>query len=80
MKTARRKQIPLFLIASILPLAAVAADTTDVGQIMVEGVAPGNGMMIMEDTSKARSTVTRQAIDEKSSLNNSFQLIVHPKV
>lgn len=75
MKTARRKQIPLFLIASILPLAAVAADTTDVGQIMVEGVAPGNGMMIMEDTSKARSTVTRQAIDEKSSLNNSFQLI-----
>jgi iron complex outermembrane receptor protein len=75
MKTVHRPQISILLIASILPLTAVAADTTDVGQIMVEGVAPGNGMMIAEDTPKSRSSVTRQAIDEKSSLNNSFQLI-----
>jgi iron complex outermembrane receptor protein len=75
MKTAHRKQIPLLLIASILPLTAIAADSTDIGQIMVEGTASGNGMIITEDTPKARSTVSRQAIDEKSSLNNTFQLI-----
>lgn len=52
-----------------------ARDSTDIGNIDVQSDAPGNGMMIAEDTPKARSSVTRTAIDEKSTLNNSFQLI-----
>ncbi len=63
------------LIPALFPVVAVAQDTTSVGQILVESEAPGNGLIIQEDTPKARSTVTRTAIDEKSSLNNSFQLI-----
>lgn len=63
------------LIPALFPIIAVAQDTTSVGQILVESEAPGHGLIIQEDTPKARSTVTRAAIDEKSSLNNSFQLI-----
>lgn len=65
----------VFVVAVFFPLFATAEDVTDVGQIVVESNAPGNGLMIQEDTPKARSTVTRDAIEQKSSLNNSFQLI-----
>lgn len=69
------KRFLSFLIPVVFPLLAVAEDTVNVGKIVIEGSTPGNGLMIQEDTPKARSTVTRAAIDEKSSLNNSFQLI-----
>lgn len=54
---------------------ALAQDSTDIGHIDVQSDAPGNGMMTQEDTPKARSSITRAAIDDKSTLNNSFQLI-----
>lgn len=57
------------------PLIADAEGTADVGQIAVGGSAPGNGLMIQEDTPKARSTVTSAAIGQNSSLNNAFQQI-----
>lgn len=70
-----QRHLLCLVIPAVLPLTAVAADTTDVGQIVVNSDAPGGGMIIQEDTPKARSTVTRAAIDQKSSLNNAFQLI-----
>lgn len=65
----------VFAFIVLFSTIAAAADTTDVGRIVVESNAPGNGLVIQEDTPKARSTVTRAAIEQKSSLNNSFQLI-----
>ncbi|MDD2915578.1 MAG: TonB-dependent receptor [Gallionella sp.] len=68
-------KIALFISTISIYTTAVAEDTSDVGRIVVEGISPGNGLMIQEETPKARSTVTRTAIEQKSSLNNSFQLI-----
>ncbi|MFA6972435.1 MAG: TonB-dependent receptor [Gallionella sp.] len=70
-----QRRFLFFFIPALFPFIAVAEDTTDVGKIVVESNAPGNGLIIQEDTPKARSTVTRAAIEQKSSLNNSFQLI-----
>lgn len=63
----------VFALAVLFPLVAAAEDTTDVGRIVVESDAPGNGMMIQEDTPKARSTVTHAAIEQKNPINNVFQ-------
>jgi len=41
----------------------------------VTNTAPGGGNIIEEDTPKARSTVTRDAIDRQSPTSNPFQLI-----
>ncbi|MBS4096712.1 MAG: TonB-dependent receptor [Sulfuricella sp.] len=53
----------------------MAEDTAAVGRIVVEGDVPGNGMMTQEETPKARSSVARAAMEEKSSLNNPFQML-----
>jgi iron complex outermembrane receptor protein len=55
--------------------AALSADSTAIGRIAVEDDTPGNGLMIQEETPKARSSVTRAAIEQKSALNNPFQLL-----
>ncbi len=64
-----------FVIAALFSGAVIADDTTALGRIVVEGDAPGNGLMMQEETPKARSSVTRAAIEQKSALNNPFQLI-----
>ena len=67
---------PLALAVGLLFSTAAAADeSTAVGRIEVAGDAPGNGLMTQEETPKARSSVQRSAMDEKSSLNNPFQMI-----
>jgi len=63
------------LIAACFSSAALAQDTTAVGRIVVEGDALGNGLMLQEDTPKARSSVTRAALEQKSTLNNAYQAI-----
>lgn len=66
----------LFLaIAALFSGTALAEDTTAVGRITVEGEAPGNGMLIQEDTPKARSSVTRAVMEQRSALNNPFQML-----
>lgn len=69
------KKLLVFAITCLVSLVAVAEDTTDVGRVIVEGNAPGNGLMIQEDTPKARSTVTRAAIEQKNPINNVYQAI-----
>lgn len=70
-----RERLVVFVISVFFTLVAAAEDTTSVGQITVESNAPGNGLMIQEDTPKARSSVTRSAIEQNSGLNNPFQMI-----
>lgn len=63
------------IIAALFSGSIMAQESTAVGRIVVEGDAPGNGMMIQEDTPKARSSVTRAAIEQKNPMNNAFQMI-----
>jgi len=63
------------IIAALFSGHALAQESTAVGRIVVEGDAPGNGLMIQEETPKARSSVTRAALEQKSPLNNVFQAI-----
>jgi iron complex outermembrane receptor protein len=63
-------------VAFIIP--AAAQTTTDIGQINVEGTpetAPGAGYIIPEDSPKARSTVTKAAIDHQPASANVYQLM-----
>ncbi len=70
----QRKYLPL-LIAVLFSGGVAAEDTAVVGRIVVEGEAPGNGLMIQEETPKARSSVMRAAMEHKSALNNPFQML-----
>jgi hypothetical protein len=63
------------IIAALFSGHALAQESTAVGRIVVEGDAPGNGLMIQEETPKARSSVTRATLEQKSPLNNVFQAI-----
>lgn len=80
MEAPQKKKI-CSLIATICAagfLAPVAAQTvTDVGVVRIvgEGDALGNGLMVDEDGTKARSTVTRAAIEKERPSANPFQLL-----
>ena len=63
------------LIATLLCATAPAQEATPVGRIAVEGNSPGYGLMAQEEAPKARSSVNRSAIEQRSSLNNLFQAI-----
>lgn len=69
------KKWAVLALFNFFSLQAAAQESADVGSIVVEGDSPSEGLMIQEDTPKARSSVTRAAIEQKSSLNNSFQMI-----
>jgi iron complex outermembrane receptor protein len=63
-------------VAFIMP--AAAQNTTDIGQINVEGTAetaPGAGYIIQEDSPKERSTVSKAAIDHQPASANIYQLM-----
>lgn len=71
----------LALLVSSLFLAdatlAVAQETSDLGQITVQGQnqAPGAGLIQQDDAPKARSSVTREAIEKMGSTSTAFQMI-----
>lgn len=70
----KRFSISAVAVAVLTALSAQAADspTTDVGSINVEGQSLGGGMMVQEDSAKARSTVTKEAIDKLGGATNSI--------
>ncbi|AUX94701.1 TonB-dependent receptor family protein [Mixta gaviniae] len=72
MKTFTRSGISLAVIAALLPGMAQAEENTDVGTIDVQGVSLGGGMMVQEETPKARSTVTKEAMDKMPSAANAI--------
>lgn len=57
--------------------AALAQTTTEVGTVTITGAgdALANGLLIDEDSVKAKSTVTRAAIEKERSSANPFQLL-----
>ena len=72
------KKFPLSLISlalATLASAAYAQQTVDIGKVTVtgEGDKLGTGLMIDEDTPKAKSTVTKAQIDKLRSSGNPFQ-------
>ncbi len=60
-----------------VPGAVLAQTSTNVGTVSVtgEGDKLGNGLMIEEDSSKSKSTVTRSAMEKVAPTNNPFQLL-----
>lgn len=75
----RFKANQLSMLVSTLFMAggmhAMAADTSDLGKITVQG-APGgtdSGLIQQEDTPKARSSVNRSYMDKQSTTANPFQ-------
>lgn len=75
MKTFQRSAIALALAS--LALAASAQQTSEIGKITVtgEGDKLGTGLLIDEDTPKAKSTVTRAQIEKMRSSSNPFQAL-----
>jgi len=47
-----------------------ASDSVDVGTVSVEGQAKDSGQMVQEDAAKARSTVTKEALNKQASTEN----------
>jgi iron complex outermembrane recepter protein len=56
---------------------ALAQTASDVGTVKISGSGDnlGNGLLIDEDGVKARSTITKAAIDKERSTANPFQLL-----
>ena len=75
MKTFQLSTIALALAA--LATAAGAQTATEVGKITVtgEGDKLGTGLLIDEDSGKAKSTVTKAQIDKGRSSANPFQTL-----
>ncbi|URQ60284.1 TonB-dependent receptor [Pantoea alhagi] len=68
----KRSGISLAIMAALLPGLTQAEENSDVGTIDVQGVSLGGGMMVQEETPKARSTVTKEAMDKMPSAANAI--------
>lgn len=75
MRTFTLKPLSLAIITLLAAGQIHAQDTTNLGKITVtgEGDKLGTGLMIDEDTPKAKSTVTKAQIDKTRSSANAFQ-------
>lgn len=72
MTTFKHSGISLAVMAALLPGLTQAEENSDVGTIDVQGVSLGSGMMVQEETPKARSTVTKEAMDKMPSAANAI--------
>ena len=73
----RPHAIMLALLAIGLVPCALAQTSTNVGTVSVtgEGDKLGNGLMIEEESTKSKSTVTRAAMEKVAPTSNPFQLL-----
>ena len=72
MKQSGRLGVSLAVASFLLPATALADSGTNVGTISVKGPALGEGMMVQEDSAKARSTVTKDAMDKMPATANAI--------
>ncbi len=72
-------------VGAIFATGAIAADnndTSNVGRITVQGIGteaaatPGVGLIIPEETPKAKSTATRAYIEEQRPTSNPYQMLM----
>lgn len=67
---------PIALLLASLSTGLMAAESTNIGEVRVQGTGSlGAGKMAQEETPKARSSVSKEAIKEKAPTANTFQLI-----
>ncbi|MBF7688918.1 TonB-dependent receptor family protein [Acinetobacter rathckeae] len=74
MKTFEKKLLSVSVL-SILLSATAHAQSVDVGVVSVQGQALGGGLMVQEDTPKARSVVTSEALSNNPSAGNALDKI-----
>ena len=72
-------KIPNFLhllcLTLLSPTLVLADEPALLDKIVITGKVPDHSMLVVEDTPKAISTVTRTEIEQKSALNHVFQQI-----
>lgn len=72
MKQSERLRASLAIASLLMPASALADSGTNVGTISVKGPALGEGMMVQEDSAKARSTITKDAMDKMPATANAI--------
>ena len=66
MRAFTRSGVCLAVMSALFPGIALAAEETDVGTINVQGQSLGGGMMVQEESAKARSTITKEAMQKQA--------------
>lgn len=64
MKNFNYSGIALAVVSALLSGASLAAESSDVGEINVKGQSLGGGLMVQEDSGKARSNLTKEAMEK----------------
>lgn len=77
-KTFLKLSFPLRIVAiasiSVWAIPIYAADTISFEKVVIEEKrSPGNGLMTQQDSTQARSVISRSAIEQENSLNNIYQ-------
>lgn len=75
MKNFHYSGIALAVVSALLSGSLLAAESSDVGEINVKGQSLGGGLMVQEDSSKARSTLTKEAMDKTPGTNNAIDML-----
>lgn len=78
MKFFEKKRLCISILTVLSTMSVYAEDenaVTDVGSINVKGQSLGGGKMVIEDTPKARSTVTKEALEKDPGIGNAIDKI-----
>ena len=72
MKNFNYSGIALAVVSALLSGASLAAESSDVGEINVKGQSLGGGLMVQEDSGKARSNLTKEAMEKAPGASNAI--------
>lgn len=75
MKKFNYSGITLAVVSALLSATSIAAENSDVGEINIKGQSLGGGLMVQEDSSKARSTLTKEAMEKASGASNAIDML-----
>ena len=75
MKNFNYSGIALAVVSALLSGASLAAESSDVGEINVKGQSLGGGLMVQEDSGKARSTLTKEAMEKAPGASNAIDML-----
>ena len=75
MKKFNYSGIALAVVSALLSATSIAAENSDVGEINIKGQSLGGGLMVQEDSSKARSTLTKEAMEKASGASNAIDML-----
>lgn len=64
------------IIISFLSFAVFSEDTVTLDEMRIDGFAPvGNGLLNPQDSTQAKSVISRESIDQKNTQNNPYQAL-----